>query len=40
VNLNIPSFKRQTVSYEFFKDNSWTFNYKEKLKKLTEIIRN
>jgi len=40
VNLDIPSFKRQTLSYEFFKDNSWTFNYKEKLEKLTEIIRN
>ena len=40
VNLDIPSFKRQTVSYEFFRDKSWIFNYQEKLKKLTEIIRN
>jgi len=40
VNLNIPSFKRQTVSYEFFRDKSWTFNYKEKLKRLAEIMGN
>ena len=40
VNLDIPSFKRQTVSYEFFRDKSWTFNYKEKLKRLAEIMRN
>ena len=45
VNLDIASFKRQTVSYEFFRDKSWTFNYKEKLnkeklKKLAEIMRN
>lgn len=39
VNLDIPSFKRQTVSYEFFRDKSWTFNYKAKLKRLAEIIR-
>ncbi len=40
VNLDIPSFKRQTLSYEFFRDKSWTFNYKDKLKRLTEIMRN
>jgi len=40
VNLDIPSFKRQTVSYEFFRDKSWTFNYKEKLKRLAEIMGN
>ncbi len=40
VNLDISSFKRQTVSYEFFKDKSWTFNYKEKLKRLAEIMGN
>ena len=40
VNLDIASFKRQTVSYEFFRDKSWTFNYKEKLKRLAEIMRN
>ena len=40
VNLDIPSFKRQTVSYEFFRDKSWTLNYKEKLKRLAEIMGN
>ena len=40
VNLDIASFKRQTVSYEFFRDKSWTFNYKEKLRRLAEIMRN
>ncbi len=40
VNLDIPSFKRQTISYEFFKDKSWTFNYEKKLKRLTEIMQN
>ncbi|MFQ6086806.1 MAG: hypothetical protein ACE5OV_02170 [Candidatus Bathyarchaeia archaeon] len=39
VNLDITSFKRQTVSYEFFRDKSWTFNYDDKLKRLTEIMR-
>jgi len=40
VNLDISSFKRQTVSYEFFRNKSWTFNYKEKLKRLAEIMGN
>jgi DNA-binding Lrp family transcriptional regulator len=40
VNLDIVSFKRQTISYEFFRDKSWTFNFKEKLKKLSQIMRN
>jgi len=39
VNLDIASFKRQTVSYEFFRDKSWAFNYNEKLKRLVEIMR-
>ncbi len=39
VNLDITSFKRQTISYEFFKDKSWSFDYKERLKRLTEITR-
>ncbi|MFB0567233.1 MAG: hypothetical protein ACETVM_01440 [Candidatus Bathyarchaeia archaeon] len=38
-NLDIVSFKRQTVSYEFFRDKSWTFNYKGKLERLAEIMR-
>lgn len=40
VNLEIPSFSRQTVSYEFFKDKSWTFDYEERLKRLSEMMRN
>ena len=40
VNLGIPSFKRQTISYEFFRDKSWTFNHNEKLKRLAEIMGN
>ncbi len=38
VNLDIPSFKRQTVSYEFFTDKYWTFNYTEKIERLAEIM--
>jgi DNA-binding Lrp family transcriptional regulator len=40
VNLNIATFRRKTISYESFKDKSWTFNYEEKLEKLTEIMGN
>lgn len=34
VVLDIPSYKRQTVSYEFFKNNKWTYNHQEHLKSL------
>ena len=40
VNLHVASFKRQTISYEFFRDKSWTFNHNEKLKRLAEIMGN
>jgi DNA-binding Lrp family transcriptional regulator len=40
VNLDIPSFKRQTVSYELFENKSWAFNYEEKLQKLAKIMGN
>ncbi len=39
VNLDIPSFARQTVSYEFFRNESWVFNYDGKLRRLAEIAR-
>lgn len=39
VNLDIQSFKRQTISYEFFRDKSWIYNYEEKRKRLAEIMR-
>jgi len=40
VNLDISSFTRQTVSYEFFRDKAWTYNHKEKLKRLAKILHN
>lgn len=39
VNLDIPSFKRQTISYELFRDKSWTFNIRDKSRRLSEIMR-
>ena len=39
VTFDTASFKRQTISYEFFKENKWTYNYKKKLEKLEEITR-
>jgi DNA-binding Lrp family transcriptional regulator len=38
VNFDVSSFKRQTVSNEFYKDRSWTFDFKEKRKRLSEIV--
>jgi len=38
VNFDVSSFKRQTVSNEFYKDRSWTFDSKEKRKRLSEIM--
>ena len=38
VFLDVPSFRRQTVSYEQFKNGSWKFNHKEKTEKLAKII--
>jgi len=37
VTLDISSSKRQTVSYEFFKENAWTCNQRESLEKLKNI---
>lgn len=37
VTLDISSYKRQTVSYEFFKENAWIYNQKESLEKLRKI---
>jgi len=34
VTLDISSFKRQTVAYEFFKENTWIYNQRESLQKL------
>jgi DNA-binding Lrp family transcriptional regulator len=38
VNFDVSSFKRQTLSNEFYKDRSWTFDSKEKRKRLSEIM--
>jgi len=37
VTLNVASFRRQTVSYEYFKDGKWLYNHEEKLKNLMTI---
>jgi len=37
-SLDVASFKRQTVSYEFFHDGKWTYNVSEAIEKLTEIV--
>jgi len=34
VTLDISSYKRQTVSYEFFEKNRWTYDHKDALEKL------
>jgi len=38
VTLDVTSFRRQTISYEFFKENKWTYDSEEKLKRLGEIM--
>jgi len=38
VSLDVPSFKRQTVSYEFFRKGSWVYNTSEAIKKLTKMV--
>ncbi|MFQ6063919.1 MAG: AsnC family transcriptional regulator [Candidatus Bathyarchaeia archaeon] len=37
VTLDITSFRRQTFSYEFFKENKWTYDHEQKLERLKEI---
>jgi len=38
VILDVTLFRRQTISYEFFKENKWTYDSEEKLKRLGEIM--
>lgn len=38
VSLDVTSFKRQTVSYEFFRDGKWTYDAAESAEKLTRIV--
>lgn len=34
VSIDVNSFKRQTVAYEFFRDGKWQYNHMEELRKL------
>ena len=36
--LDVASFRRQTISYEFFRENKWTYNPQEKLRRLEELM--
>jgi DNA-binding Lrp family transcriptional regulator len=38
VSLDVASFKRQTVSYEFFQKGSWLYNAPAAIEKLTKIV--
>lgn len=37
VTFDVASFRRQTTSYEFFKENKWTYDYKKKLERLKDV---
>lgn len=39
VTLDPASYRRQTISYEYFENGKWTYNSQEKIKKLKEIIK-
>jgi len=38
VTLDVNSFKRQTISYEFFKDNNWTYDHGKTFERLEEML--
>jgi len=38
VTLDVASFRRQTVSYEYFKAGKWIYDHEEKIKKLMTIM--
>jgi len=38
VMLDVASFKRQTVSFEYFKDGKWTYDHEEKIKELMTTV--
>jgi hypothetical protein len=38
VSLDVASFKRQTVSYEFFRKNNWLYDAPEVIGKLTGMV--
>lgn len=37
VTLDVASFRRQTISYEFFKENKWAYEHEKKLERLNEM---
>jgi len=37
ISIDIPSFKRQTVSYEYFREGKWVYNHAEEIKKLVKM---
>jgi len=37
VTFDVASFRRQTISYEFFKENKWTYDCEKKLERLKEV---
>ncbi|MDH5482929.1 MAG: winged helix-turn-helix transcriptional regulator [Candidatus Bathyarchaeota archaeon] len=39
VTLDPTSYRRQTISYEYFKNGKWTYNLEEKIKQLKDISR-
>jgi DNA-binding Lrp family transcriptional regulator len=38
VSIDVKSFKRQTVSYEYFRDGKWEYNQAEEIEKLIEMM--
>jgi len=38
VSIDVKSFRRQTVAYEFFRDGKWQYNHTEELRKLGETM--
>ncbi len=39
VTLDIASFRRQTISYEFFKENRWIYDHEKRLGKLKRVAK-
>jgi DNA-binding Lrp family transcriptional regulator len=37
VTSDVASFRRQTISYEFFKENKWTYDHEKKIERLKKI---
>lgn len=37
VSIDVPSFKRQTVSYEYFEDGKWMYNHDRQIERMMKI---